>query len=96
MWVVEALECSLFFSHNTNDNLKDEAEALEARIISVLEREDTLYSHVWSEGEVIISDNLAVAHKASKDTQRLVSCDARRKWRGCPTCSAPEPERCFL
>lgn len=49
---------------------KDEAEALEARIISVLEREDTLYSHVWSEGEVIISDNLAVAHKASKDTQR--------------------------
>jgi len=49
---------------------EEEADALENRIISLLERPGILYNHVWSEGEVIVSDNLAVAHKASKDTQR--------------------------
>ena len=52
---------------------QDEEKRLENDIISLLESEGNLYEHVWNEGEVIISDNLAVAHKASKNTQRYAT-----------------------
>jgi len=35
----------------------------------VLKNVDLIYQHVYKEGDLVISDNLAVGHEASPDTQ---------------------------
>jgi alpha-ketoglutarate-dependent taurine dioxygenase len=50
---------------------REETETILAEIHNQIVREDRryIYSHKWREGDFIITDNLAVGHEASPDTQ---------------------------
>jgi len=45
---------------------EEEVNNLMLEITAILDRPDVSYSHKWEEGDLIIIDNLAVAHKAAR------------------------------
>lgn len=55
---------------------KEELRGLMQRLQELLSRQDLHYTHQWQAGDVIVTDNLAVAHKAAKDAGDL-SCGLR-------------------
>mmetsp|Transcript_31270 Transcript_31270/g.74322 ORF Transcript_31270/g.74322 Transcript_31270/m.74322 type:complete len:279 (+) Transcript_31270:303-1139(+) len=49
------------------------AELLEELGALIEDNRDLVYTHEWEEGDLLITDNLALAHEATPDTQRPVS-----------------------
>ena len=56
------LFCNPLMAHSIMGLPKAESDALIARLCAEYDREDNLYEHVWSVGDLLVWDNLATVH----------------------------------